>query len=79
MPKSDFNKVAKHGCSPVNLVHIFRTTFIENTSGGLQQYVLQLSRTIICLYHFFISKQILKSTNAIFNIITDTHPFCTFN
>ena len=25
----------RHGCSPVNLLHIFRTPFSENTSGGL--------------------------------------------
>ena len=24
-----------HGCSPVNLLHIFRTPFCQNTSGGL--------------------------------------------
>ena len=39
MPKSDFNKVAEialwHGCSPVNLPHIFRTPFPKNTSGWL--------------------------------------------
>ena len=45
MPKCGFKKVAKqsnftettlrHGCSPVNLLHIFRTLFPENTSGGL--------------------------------------------
>ena len=40
MPKCDFNKVAKqftltHGCSPINLLHIFRTSFLKNTSGGL--------------------------------------------
>ena len=37
MPKCDFNKVAKqfywialqHGCSPVNLLHIFRTAFSQ--------------------------------------------------
>ena len=44
--KCDFNKVAKllcnfigitlrHGCSPVNLLHIFRTFFPDNTTGGL--------------------------------------------
>ena len=32
MPKSDFNKVAQHGCSPVNLLHIFRIPFFKNTS-----------------------------------------------
>ena len=43
MSKCDFNKVARnfieivlwHGCSPVNLLHIFRTPFSKNTSGGL--------------------------------------------
>ena len=45
MPKCDFNKVAKqsnfieitlrHGCSPVNLLHNFRTPLPKNTSGRL--------------------------------------------
>ena len=43
MPRNDFNKVAKHineitlryGWSSVNLLHIFRTPFPKNTSGGL--------------------------------------------
>ena len=41
MLKCDFNKVAKlqialrHECSPVNLLHIFRTTFSRNTCGWL--------------------------------------------
>ena len=35
MPKYDFDKVALHGCSTVNLLHIFRTPFPRNTSGGL--------------------------------------------
>ena len=38
MPKCDFNKVVlqlRHGCSPVNLFHIFRTPFSKNTFGGL--------------------------------------------
>ena len=25
----------RHGCSPVNLLNIFRTTFCKNTSSGL--------------------------------------------
>ena len=41
--KCDFNKVANnfieiklwHGCSPINLLHIFRTPFPKNTSEGL--------------------------------------------
>ena len=35
MLKCDFNKVALHGCSPVNLLHIFRTPFPRNTSRWL--------------------------------------------
>ena len=43
MPKCDFNKVTcnfievtlRHECSPVNLLHIFRTLFSKNTSGWL--------------------------------------------
>ena len=43
MPKYDFNKVAlqfieialRHSCSPVNLLHIFKTPFPRNTSGWL--------------------------------------------
>ena len=46
MPKCDFNRVAKHtlrhGCSPVNLLHIFRTLFPKNTSGGLLLLSLHL-------------------------------------
>ena len=43
IPKCDFNKVAycnfieialRHGCSPVNLLHIYRTSFYKNTYGG---------------------------------------------
>ena len=42
MPKCDFNKAAlieivlRHWCSPVNLLHIFRTPFLKNTSDGLR-------------------------------------------
>ena len=43
MSKYDFDKVEKqffaitlrHGCYLVNLLHIFRTSFPKNTSGGL--------------------------------------------
>ena len=34
MLNCDFNKL-RYGCSPVNLLHIFRTPFPKNTSGGL--------------------------------------------
>ena len=43
MPRCNFNKLLcnfieialRHGCSPANLLHIFRTHFPDNTSGGL--------------------------------------------
>ena len=43
MPKCNFNKVPsnfieiafRHGCSPVNLLHIFRKLFLKTTSGRL--------------------------------------------
>ena len=40
MPKCDLNKVAfqitlRYGCSAANLLHIFRTPFLQNTSGRL--------------------------------------------
>ena len=42
MPKCDFNKIAlqfieitlQNECSPVNMLHIFRTLFPKNTSEG---------------------------------------------
>ena len=43
MPKCDFNKVAteialRHGCSSVNLLHIFRASFPKNPFGRLLLY-----------------------------------------
>ena len=40
MRKCDFNKAVveiaiRHGCSPVNLLHIFGTPFLKNISEGL--------------------------------------------
>ena len=48
MPKCDFNKVEitlieitlRHGCSPVNLRHIFRIAFLKNSSGRLLLFLL---------------------------------------
>ena len=35
MLKCEFNKVDLQGCSPVNLLHIFKPPFPKNTSGRL--------------------------------------------
>ena len=40
--QSNFIKITlRHGCSPVNLLHIFRTLFPKNTSGRLLLHVVQ--------------------------------------
>ena len=51
MPKCHFNNVAnfiemtlRHGCSPVNLLHIFRTPFPRNTSGWLLLFFVYLTQ-----------------------------------
>ena len=35
-----------HGCSPVNLQHIFRTTFPKNTLGGLYGKIPVMSEAV---------------------------------
>ena len=48
-PKYDFKKIAssfieitlRHRFFPVNLLHIFRTCFLKNTSGWLFLYILE--------------------------------------
>ena len=68
MPKCDFNKVAieitlRHGCSLVNLLHIFRTLFPKNTSEYLHMRSCTLQffipfHTIIGSFFFSVSNQL---------------------
>ena len=54
--KSCFQITFRHGCSPVNLLHIFRTSFPKNTSGWpLMKAVYQLRGTVkyVLLYFAF--------------------------
>ena len=44
-----------HGCSPVNLLHIFRTPFLKNTSGRL------LLILIFCLYFRIFQPRVMPS------------------
>ena len=73
MPKCDFDKIVqleieieikieiafRHECSPVNLLHIFRTPFPKNTSGELLMLVNDetvwelLQRTILKSFSIF--------------------------
>ena len=51
MPKCDFKKVGsnliqialRHGCSRVNLLHIFRTAFPKNTAAWLLLNIDEIS------------------------------------
>ena len=48
--QSKFIKIAlRHGCSPVNLMHIFRALFPKNTSGWL---LLELRATVFLCFFF---------------------------
>ena len=56
MPKSDFNKVVKQieitlrrRCSLGNLLHIFRTSFPKNTSGGLLLHLNDIFMVVFVL------------------------------
>ena len=37
----------QHGCSPVNLLHIFGTPFLKNTYGGLLLSVILLTLILL--------------------------------
>ena len=68
MPKCDFSKVAKHwhGCS-VNFVYIFRTPFLENTSGGQFLYFKNRVKLIMSSYNH---KNIFDVISSIFDVIS---------
>ena len=70
MPKlhSNFIEIAlRHGCSPVNLLHIFRTPFPKNTSGWL---LLSASSDYFCLLLLLITSQ-----NTFFQSFALKNPF----
>ena len=45
----NFNEISlQHGCSPVNLLYIFRTTFPKN-SGGMLLYMVRVPVCVMCV------------------------------
>ena len=50
MPKC-IEIVLRRGCSPVNLLHIFRAPFPKNTSGRPLLYLGKTDRNIMTLLH----------------------------
>ena len=60
--QSNFIKVTlRHGCSPVNLLHIFRTPFLKNTSEGLFlnitliTFVFETVNSNICRFQWLVN------------------------
>ena len=63
--QSNFIEVAlRHGCSPVILLHIFRTPFVKNTSGWLLLHIV-----VLILWEYW------KNTNLVFSF-QFLLPFC---
>ena len=48
LPCNSIEITPRHGCSPVNLLHIFKTPIVKNTSGRL---LLFLSSRIVSFLH----------------------------
>ena len=69
MSKCDFNKVEialRHECSPVNLLHVFRTPFLKNTSEWLLLDQLLLSNSNVSIQHrrlHFLVTEVFKLNN----------------
>ena len=49
---------AWHGCSTVNLVHIFRIPFPKNTYGGLFLLIVQWTPCFTLWSYFFVERQL---------------------
>ena len=90
MPKCDFNKIAllcnfieitlRHGCSPLHLLHIFRTPFSKNTSGRLLlNDVCRFSDMHQCTFNlrnFFVSSPFRLEILNNMCIVVICCPFC---
>ena len=77
MPKCNFNNVAKQGCSPVNLLHIFRTPLLKNTSGQL--FMSTASLFLITSSIFYVSnkeKCLPVSAKCYFSCQRMARPIC---
>ena len=65
-----FIEIARwHGCSPVNLLHIFRTPFYNNTYGKLLQLLPNIGLT----------NNIFESSDFLFNVFLGNKYMLKFN
>ena len=62
MAKCDFSKKITlwHGCSPINLLYIFRTPFYKNTSGGLLLYLGPCQISVMNFFLLFVVNYFCK-------------------
>ena len=68
MLQSNFIEITlKHGFSPVNLLHIFRTLFPKNTSGGLllNAMFLRVSKKPYALSTGILTETFFKKQNEV--------------
>ena len=63
--RSNFIEIAlRHGCSPVNLLHVFRTSFPRSTSWWLLlKTIIGYFLSMLCIIHFIILKKSIKTQN----------------
>ena len=71
MLKCDFNKVAmhftlRHGCSSVNLLHFFRTSFCRNTTGWLLLNK-EIKKSFCAALFLFLQERNINNLIAIFS------------
>ena len=60
----------RHGCSPINLIHIFRTLFYKITSGGLiLQFIFLFFNVLTQFFTFLI--QLLSLSAKCMKLILD--------
>ena len=72
---SNFIEIAlRYRCSPVNLLHIFRTRFSRNTPGRLLLFFIRLKRISKFLILFFFFQHLFA-----FSILYLTRIFQNFN
>ena len=74
MPKCDFNKMfcnfikitLQHGCSLVNVRHVFRTPFYKNTYGGLLLKLLKVYSK--SLQKYLVREILMRKTSKTQNV-----------
>ena len=72
---SNFIKIAlRHGCSPVNLLHISRTPSPENTSGGLILYWWYIGMPNFHICQYILGLQIYTWAISVILLLTTAPP-----